>query len=250
MDVVILAGGKCSPELKVLAGTSDRCMIPIEGVPIIEIVKRATSFLGEPVIVGGPSGLGSRQVEAGENAIESLFNGMKLVKDDQFLLVTADLPSLSEESLRDFLARCEKRQAVFYYSILDVRNKDERFAEMKRTTIPLHEGVFTGGNVMLVNKPELERAERIILQAYEYRKKPFLLAKMIGFGTLLRIAISRIIPSLTRIEQLEKTISKFLTFPVVAIVSPYPELGADIDNAKQYQIFTKNLKRIKEVTNT
>lgn len=235
MDVVILAGGKCTPELEALGGTPYRAMLPFHGRPMVEIVRNATSFLGPPIIVGGPPGMSDRQTTPGETFIESLNLGLNEVKTKTFLLATSDLPFITEVAIKDFIDRCTDN-ATIYYPIINVNTIiDPRYVGLKRTTLRLQEGRFTGGNIAIINADLIRKVLPLMQQAYDARKSPVQLAKMIGLETLAQVLIGQVCPQVLSIKKLERAIERFLKEPVKAIVTPYAEVGIDVDNAEHYK---------------
>ncbi|MFN3690535.1 MAG: hypothetical protein ACK4UU_06395, partial [Fimbriimonadales bacterium] len=112
----------------------------------------------------------------------------------------------------------------------------ERFPEMKRTTVRLREGEFTGGNLFWARRAvalrELPRMETL----YRARKQPGRLAMAIGVGLLLRFLLAKLVsPRLLSIEQIETRVARILKVPVKAIITPYPEVGTDIDKLEHWQ---------------
>ena len=242
MDIVILAGGRCDDELRKASGADTRAEIEINGARLVDTVLNATRPLGEPILVGGPSGITARQVEAGANFCDSLSNGLQQVTTKHFLLVTVDLPCLTTESLIDFIDRCD-RSAGLNYPIVPMQDCEAKFPGMRRTTLKLREGEFTGGNVALMEKELMTRALPVMERAYEVRKKPLKLAQTIGLGVLCRVTLGQVWPRTLRLAALERAVGKFLGVPVRGVISRYAELGADLDKAEQYEQFVR-LKKI------
>lgn len=236
MDVVVLAGGKCPPDLAAAAGVEDRAMLPIEGEPILERVLRAVEHLAAPVVIGGPPSESPRWKPGGKSFLESLAAGMELVDGDRFLVVTGDLPCLTREAVDDFIARCDP-SATLNYPIVPIEAAEARFPGMKRTTLALREGRFTGGNLALATTHGMRRAMPTLRAAYEARKSPLRLAAMVGYGTLARVALARLVPASLPISALERAVGRFLGAPVSAVRTEYAEIGADVDNAAQYVAF-------------
>jgi len=233
MDVVILAGGRCPIDLESVSGVSQRAMLPIQGRPIVEKVIESTRFLGEAILVGGPKGLSSRQLNSGGHFIESLKISLQAIQTEKFLLCTCDLPFITQEIIEDYLQRCDS-EALFHYPIVKIEKTDSPLGKLKRTTLKLQEGRFTGGNIALVDKQMMIQTLPIIEHAYHARKKPLKLAQMIGVGTLFRVLIGQTMPYFLNIQSLENAVTRFLGAPVKAVISPYLELGADVDTAQHY----------------
>ncbi len=242
MDVVILAGGRCPIELEALSGVSQRAMLPVQGRPIVEKVIESTKFLGEPILVGGPKGLSNRQLNSGGHFIESLKISLQAVKTETFLLCTSDLPFITQTIIEDYLDRCNS-EALFHYPIVKVEKTDSPLGQLQRTTLKLREGRFTGGNIALVNKQMMVQALPVIEHAYLARKQPLKLAQMVGVGTLLRVLAGQAIPYLLSVSSLEQAVSRFLGAPIKAVISPYLELGADVDTAEHFRMMQTILEQ-------
>lgn len=234
MDIVILAGGKCEPGLAEHTGVEYRAELEFLGRPMVQIVLDAVSPIGDPILVGGPEGLYARQVEGGRSFVESLGRGLAAVTTEHFLLVTVDLPCLTTEAVTDFLNRCEPETALSY-PIIRAEDCDRIFPGMKRTTLKLKEGEFTGGNIGYMRKDLMAKALPVLEQAYAYRKSPAKLAKLVGMGTLGRVVLAKFAPSTLDLETLERKVGRFLGVRVKAVVTPFAEIGADIDNVDQYK---------------
>ncbi len=237
MDVVVLAGGKCEPELAKLGNTEWRALLPFGDKTIVQRVLDAVEPFGRVIVVGGPPGIVNNQLPAGKSFVDSLATGLEAVESDHFLLVTSDIPFLTQEAVQDFLSKCQG-EAVLHYPIVRVKPG----GEMKRTTINSREGRFTGGNLGKVNTAMMRRILPVLEQAYAARKKPLKLAAMVGFGTLIRLATGQVIALTLPISTLEKAVSRFLGAPVQAVITEHSCIGDDIDNAAQYLAALKQLQ--------
>ena len=231
---MILAGGKCEPALAEETMVEYRAQVPYLGRSMVEIVLAAVEPLGDPILVGGPEGMHQRQIEGGASFVESMKRGLAEVKTETFLLVTVDLPCLTTAAVEDFLNRCDPSVAL-NYPIISVQDCEREFPGMKRTTLKLKEGEFTGGNLGMMRTDLMHKALPILEKAYGYRKSPVKLAGLVGFGTLGRILLAKFAPSSLDIPTLEKKVGSFLGVQVKAIVIPFAEIGADIDNLSQYK---------------
>lgn len=239
MDVVVLAGGRCPADLRDATGVEFRATLPVRGRPMVAWVIEAVAHLGKVIAVGGPPGLSPHQLEAGTTFIESLGRGLQAVTTDSFLLVTGDLPFLTANAVDDFISRCDP-EAMLNFPVIDVRDSERAFPGMRRTSIKTREGRFTGGNIALLQAEPMRAALPVMEQAYANRKKPLRLAGMVGLGTLLAVAAGQLVPSLLPLSRLEKAVGKCLGQRVRAVVSPFPEIGADIDTLEQYRSISGN----------
>jgi len=140
------------------------------------------------------------------------------------LVASSDIPLLTAEAVDDFVARAEKLDVDLAYPIIPRAHCEARYPGMKRTYLRTADGVFTGGNLMLLRPEFVERNWEMIAEAYAARKRVFRLARMIGIGVLIRAAAARLFPGLLRVSMLEKAASGML-----GVVSPHPEIGEDVD---------------------
>jgi GTP:adenosylcobinamide-phosphate guanylyltransferase len=236
VDAVILAGGRCSPELRIATGCTLRAELPFDGKPmaahVAEVVKRAAEPLN--TIVVGYELKGFPYAKAGASFVDSLRNGLDQVYSENFILAAADLPFLEEESIQEIMVAANLEMAL-NYPIVRAEACAERFPNMKRTTLRIREGNFTGGNIAVANKKWLETIFPVLENAYASRKKPLRLAKQVGMKTLLRVLWGRLVPSSLSLAALEDASSKFLRAPVRAIVTNRADVGADVDSLEQYQ---------------
>jgi hypothetical protein len=215
-------------------GCEYRADLPFRRRTMLAWVLSAMPKGPEPIIVGGNPDAFGRRIAAGSNFVESLSRGLAEVREDRFLLATADLPFLSSESVEDFLSRCDPT-ALFNYPIVPEEACVRRYGDLTRTTLKLREGRFTGGNIALVHTELMRRSLPIIERAYRLRKSPLRLAGMVGAGTLLRVVIGQVFPWALPVATLEQAVGKVLGGPVRAIISEYGEIGVDIDNVSQYR---------------
>ena len=99
------------------------------------------------------------------------------------------------------------------------------------------EGTFTGGNLALLNPAFLREHDATLRTAYARRKDIPGLAKMLGPSLLARLLGSRLFPGLLTVRILENAVSRLLDGATVrAIVSTFPEIGADVDRPEDIVI--------------
>ncbi|MCW5936876.1 MAG: NTP transferase domain-containing protein [Fimbriimonadaceae bacterium] len=233
MDVIVLAGGKTDQRFRDLTGCEWRAEVPYEGRRFIDIVLGAVGGVGRIVQVGGPEVSGIERVPSAATFLGSVKAGLEAVQTDSLLLATSDLPDLSKEAVADFVARCDLA-AGFNYPIVPMEECERAYPGLKRTTLAVREGRFTGGNLAVLRTEAFRGALPKLEAAYLARKSPLKLAGMVGIGLLARVVIGKIIPGTLPISALETAIGRFMGTRVRGIVSRYPEIGTDIDDADQY----------------
>ncbi|MBS1707026.1 MAG: NTP transferase domain-containing protein [Armatimonadetes bacterium] len=234
MDILILAAGRCTPDLQEFSGLEWRADLPYKGKKMVEIVLDATAPFGEPVIVGPQSFSRSRTVAPGNSFVQSLANGLHEINSETFLLATADLPFITADAVEDYLEHSDPK-LLLNYPVIPMELAERDYPGMKRTSLKLREGSFTGGNISLINTAMMRHSLPKLEQAYANRKSPLRLGQQVGFGTLVRLILNRVVPSSVSLRQLETDVSRFLGGEVRAVQTQHPSIGADIDNLEQYQ---------------
>lgn len=250
---LILAGGEIKPEQRgawaglLPPGVFNRARIEIAGRPMLEYVVDAVRGATDgPVLVAGdvPMPAGCQAAPGGETMIDTLLRGAAALPEARRLLVaTADIPFLTADAVRDLLERAAAfPDAAFLYPIVEAARCRERFPQMKRTTLRLAEGAFTGGNVVVVDPRFLREREAVLRAAYAARKDVPRLAALLGAETIGRLLLSRLFPAALTIPRLEAAVSRVLGgVPVRALRTPYPEIGADIDHPEDVAIARRML---------
>lgn len=233
-DIVVLAGGKTSPDLRALTGVEDRALLPVGDRTMLEIALAALRPHGDVVLVGGHEGQAARRVEAGDGFLGSLSQGLAAVESETFLLATCDLPYLTAGGVADYLSRCDPT-ALLNYPILDADASARAYPGVRRTTLKLREGEFTGGNIALMRTSLMRQVMPLLERAYTLRKSPVGLGSLIGWGLVARLVLGRFAPSTLPIGYLERRVGRFLGGKVHGVRTPYVEIGADIDDIAQYR---------------
>lgn len=151
--------------------------------------------------------------------------------DSWILACAGDTPFLTVAAVSDFLSRCRERDADFYYPIIPRQAAEKSFPGVKRTYVRLQDGVFTGGNLFLANRHIIDsclpRAEEFI----RLRKKPTALARLVGFGVLWKYLIGQL-----TLQEAEQRVSRLFGFRGAAVITPYPEIGVDVDKPSDLEL--------------
>lgn len=237
---VVLAGGGIEPEWQAQAGVRSRAEVVVGDVPMYQHVLRAlqgVDGIRSILMVGDvPEGTRYTVLPPSANLLENVRIGLEQSPTESVLFATVDLPFLTAESVRFFLETSLSSGAALTYAVVPVDLCRERFPMMKRTTVRLCEGEVTGGNLFWARRAialrELPRLEAL----YQARKQPVRMAMHIGLGLLVRfLAAQYLNPRWLSIEQIEQRVAQILHVPVKAIMTPYPEVGTDIDRLEHWR---------------
>lgn len=242
VDAVVLAGGSA----KGLAEVPAKGLVPINGRPMVEYVVEALRRCPdiENVCVVMPvvhalkqDGEHVKVVVASGNLPEVAKAGIDcLGAKNKVLVLSADIPLLTPEAVSDFLRRCREKDAELYYPIVRYGESEKRFPEVKRTYAKLREGRFTGGNIGLVEAGFVSKNMAFINQIYDLRKRPAKIIGVFGYWFLIRFALGWL-----SVSQLEKRISQITNTRCVTVVTPFIEIGVDVDKESDLELATRVL---------
>lgn len=209
---------------------------------VVEVLQ-ATPGVGRILLAGEvPLLPGCLPVSGGESMVDTLLKGVAALgpQETRLLVVTADIPFLTPDAITALLK--EAPDADFVYTIIPAALCQAAFPEMRRTTLRIAEGEFTGGNVVLLNPAFLRTSEAVVRKAYALRKNVPGLAALLGPTTILRLLASRLAPTLLTLPQLEAAVSRLLGGARArALVSPFPGVGADVDHPEDVALARKYL---------
>lgn len=235
-DAVVLAGGTDRGELFEATGIAYRPLLEVGGRPIIHrllAALRGATAVGQVVLVAPPEvhqAVGDeavdRRVTASESFVENIVAGVEAVSLEapSVLLVTGDLPLLTPAAVNDFCDQALANPGDAVYPIIPRESCERAFPGGKRTYVKLREGVFTGGNAMMLARDFVSRRQELIDRLFAARKNPLKLASMFGLGFIFGLVTGRL-----TLPQLEARAGSIIQGRVAAVISSYAELGFDVD---------------------
>ncbi len=240
--VVVLAGGRNSQEMAAATGTENRALTPIGARTMLDYVVSALSeapSAGQVFVVGNvPQSRRYTQIAGRETLLENLLAGLDAAGEVERVLVsTSDIPFLTADAVEDFLSRAAATGAALCCSYVPLSLCLRKYPVMKRTAVRLSEGRFTLGNLMLVQPAFLRTRQEEISKAYASRKSPVQVARLLGFGLLLRLLGAQLIaPGLLSVAALEAAVSRVLGGRAAGICSAYAEIGTDVDKPEDVAV--------------
>lgn len=253
-DAIILAGGESSSELKKLAPYDNEALILIGQYPMIFYVYRALreSPLIRNIVISGPIDAlrnlfakeeGLYFVDSGGNAVESFLNAVQFLKEksisEKLLILPTDIPFITKEAIEDFIGRCNRDEADFYYPVTSKEVNEMKFPRVARTYVKLKEGVFTGGNLFFIRTAKIDDMVGIAKRLVERRKNPLAIARLFGLNLVLRYIIGRL-----TIQAAEKRFYEVTQIKGKAVISPYAEVGVDVDKPSDLELAQKYLSNV------
>lgn len=244
VEAVVLAGADNQGKLGGVSDVEHEALIPVNGRPMVHYVLDAleeSRAVKRIAVVGPVSQLRSTEregidvIQAGETMVENLRIGVdRLEPKGPVLVVTSDIPLIRAEAIDDFLKRCRETRAEIYYPIVRKETNERAFPGVKRTYVHLKDGIFTGGNLALLDPKVIPACEDVIAQAVAMRKKPWKLSRMLGF-----IFIVKLLSRQLTLAEIEERVERILGFRGVGVESPYPEVGIDVDKPEDLALVEK-----------
>jgi molybdopterin-guanine dinucleotide biosynthesis protein A len=243
LDAVILAGSSNEGPLRAVSDVRYEALLPIGEKIMVQYVVEAllgSSQIGRVFVVGPVNELAPYLTEQRVTLIESRNGIMENIEagllhaaqNSRVLLVTSDIPMLTTEAVDDFLAQCGDMSGDLYYPIVEKAVVESKYPAVKRTYVKLKDGVFTGGNLFLINpaiyKQCVDKGQKII----SLRKSPLGLCRLMGLGFVLKFLLN----TLTLKEAEEKACQLLGGIKGVAVVVSYPELGVDVDKPADLEL--------------
>jgi GTP:adenosylcobinamide-phosphate guanylyltransferase len=203
MQALILAGGAAPPELAAATNCSERALIEIGGQPMIVRVLealRGTSQIDEIAVVGAESTLqaardaqsGVTQIAAAGRMVDNLTRGLQALSSPAVLVCTCDIPFATPATFDELLRRAAERKLELAYPIVRRATSEAAFPHGERTYAKLLDGEWTGGNAVLIPRHIIGRASALIDAAYNARKNPLALARILGPGFLMKLLSKRL----------------------------------------------------------
>jgi GTP:adenosylcobinamide-phosphate guanylyltransferase len=249
---LLLAGGSADEALAAEAGTELRALAPVAGRPIASYVieaARSSELITKIIVVTEPEAaeqLGLKDGEwipSAESLMDNAIGGAKAFSDDidAVLLCPCDVPLATGPMLDRFIRTCLDLGAPLCYAVLAQEACVGPLAGVRKTWVPMREGMMAGGNLALVSRAFVSENEASIRNAMELRKRPLALAAKLGFGVLIRLALSRYLPVRVPIRTAEVRASRLLGCESRAVVLADPELGIDVDKPEDLRFVSSVL---------
>lgn len=235
ITAVVLAGGPKDDLAARTPGAPNKAFVAISGVTLVERTIRAlrASSSVHRIIVVAPAKVHGHHALAladacrpdGQRIRDSLRSGLTGLEPAEDVLVSAsDLPVLSPQSIDDYIRRAIECDADLTYGCVEKGTHLSKYPQVPHTWARLREGTFCGTGFITMRPRIFPSLERFIERLGRARKNPLALARLFGFRVLLRFATGRL-----SIANAEERASRVIGARVRAVVSPYAEIGVNVD---------------------
>lgn len=251
-DAVILAGGENKGFLRGCSNQPYEALIEVAGKPMVSFVAAALAAVAEieTIWVVGPAALlatcplpaNARVIEGGISIIETMQRGLaQLPEGRRAIVATGDIPLLTAAAVEDFLQLCKQQSADVYYPIVSRELNDRHYPGSKRTYVRFTDGVYTGGNLFLVDPTVVPRCVVVAEKIIANRKNPLHLCRILGWGFVVRFLLGRL-----SLKKVKERVAKLLGVEGAVVCSQYPQVGIDVDKPSDLALVRVVLSQAKE----
>lgn len=259
MDAIVTAGGIPLPEEPLYDATQGhpKAMVDIAGKPMVQWVLDAlssSSNIDNVIIVGltEKSGLKCEKkmyfVSNQGKMVENLQAGAQKVMEvneqaEYVLIASSDIPAITGEMVDWVVMTALEEKVDIVYNVIQREVMEKRFPGSKRTWTKLSDMEVCGGDlnaarISLIVNDDTDMWEKIT----NSRKSPLKQAALIGYDTAFLLLTGRL-----SLHDAETRVMKRMNITGRAIVSPYAEVGMDVDKPHQLDIMRADLaKRSKQ----
>ena len=252
MDAIVMAGGIPKPEDPLYEFTQGepKALLDVAGKPMVQWVLDAisgTESVERVVLVSLPEEVGltcSKPVtyipDQG-GLLENVRGGIEKAVDinpeaTHVLTVSSDIPIIKSEMIDWMVKENSGSDLELYYTVILREVMEKRFPESKRSYTLLKDAELCGGDLNMIRSSTVHANVDLWDQIVAARKSVFKQAALLGYGNLL-LLLSR---QLT-LDGAVKRVTEKMNITGKAVISPYAELGMDVDKPHQLEIVRTEL---------
>jgi len=256
VDAVLTAGGVPQPGEPLYPYTQGRskALLEIGGRPMLqwildalggaEMIRRvvviglgaaetAKLHCAKPIKFFPNQGGMLENVQAGVDHLTSLEAPSRHV-----LLVSADIPAITPAIVDWSVTTSLQTDHEAYYSAVRREDMERRFPGCRRSYVYFRDGAFTGGDMNMIATALVSRANPLWMALIAARKNALKQARLIGWDALVLLALRCL-----TIAQAERLVCQRLKVRARLLISPYAEVGMDIDKPLQYEMVKRALEK-------
>jgi GTP:adenosylcobinamide-phosphate guanylyltransferase len=231
--------------LALAVGANRKSLIDVAGKPMVywTVKALAESERVDSITIVGLSpednidfGVDVSYVQNQSTHIDNIMAGVRALQEDDpnttyAVVVSADVPLLQSRTVDWFVDACEKKGGDFFYSIVEQQVMESQYPGSARSFVPIVEGRFCGGDLFFVDIHVAVGNEDLVRDLLDRRKNVFQQIRLAGIGTLIKFLFRRL-----TLQDAEKVGSRLVNCDARVLVSPYADLGMDVDKPHQLEM--------------
>ena len=258
MDAVVLAGGTPQPDDPLYPYTQGKpkALLEMAGKPMAQWVLDALSAspeIGHIYIVGltAQDGLQTHKpvtyLPNQGSILANILAGLRAILQDRgsadpaaeySLIASADIPTITPEIVDWTASNARDLQADLVYHVIPRETMEKRFPGANRTYLRLKDVEVCGADLNVVRTSIANTNTEIFGRLIAARKNPLKEAAILGWKTLLMIALRR-----WTLQRVVAEASARIGIRGVGVISPYAEMAMDADKPHQVEILRADLAR-------
>jgi GTP:adenosylcobinamide-phosphate guanylyltransferase len=252
MDAIVIAGGIPKPEDPLYEFTQGgpKALLEVAGKPMIQWVLDAISgaeTVDQIVLISLSEEAGLKcskpvtYLPDQGGLLENVRGGIEKVVEinpeaKHVLTVSSDIPMIKSEMIDWMVKENTKSDLDLYYTVIPRGVMEKRFPESNRSYTLLKDAELCGGDLNMIRASTVYANVELWDQIVAARKSVVKQAALLGYGNLL-LLLSR---QLTLAGAI-KRVTKKMDITGKAVISPYAELGMDVDKPHQLEIVRAEL---------
>lgn len=255
MDAIVIAGGIPQPGEYLYEETNGnpKALIDIAGKPMIQWVLDALSGAKtiEQVVITGlqpeycdfhcskPLTFISNQADMLENIRVGAMKVLELnPQAHHILVVSSDIPAITPEMIDWEVNTSLETDHDAYYHVITREVMEARFPGSRRSYVHMKDMDVCGGDMNVVRAQTVTANETLWKKIMDARKSALKQASLLGYDTLFLLLFR-----LLTLDRAARLASKRLNIKGRAIVSPFAEIGMDVDKPHQLAIMRADLAK-------
>lgn len=245
MNVIVTAGGVTEPGQTLYEATrgGPKALIEIAGRPMVQWVLDAlgqSPAVERVCLIGLPLEIQLtcahpllRLPDRGDMLANIIAAAQEIQRVDpsatHAILASGDIPALRGEMIDWMMDQVAYLDKDIYYSAVKQSTMERQFPASRRTYLRLKDMEVCGGDLHCFRLRVAKDEDPLVKKLIAARKSPLHQAALIGFGTLINMLLRRL-----TLHEVETAVCQRLGLRGKVIISPYAELGMDVD--KQFQL--------------
>lgn len=235
---VIAAGGTVGPDLAEVIGSQSKALARFAGITSLERTLKALAEAGlDEVVTVGPEALvphvthGEWILESG-SSLDNVLLGVDRLRADAVLMLPADTPLFTGESLMQFLQVIESRTAAgpwFAAAASELSVFRAQFPEAPVQAVRLREGRMVVSGMYAATPDALSGAVARLKPLIGARKSQLGVVARIGPAPLIKFLLGRLTA-----RDVEMTAEKILGSPGILVADAHPATCLDVDTIEDY----------------
>jgi len=252
MDAIVTAGGIPQPEDPLYPYTQGgpKALLDICGKPMIQWVLDALAgakTIDSILVIGLEADSGvtcSKPIVFIPNQggmLDNIRGGVKKVlelnpQSHHVIAVSSDIPAITSEVVDWAVNAAMETDEDVYYNLITRQVMEARYPTSKRSYVRLKDVEVCGGDMNVIRTITVTTNDELWERIVAARKNVFKQAALVGYDTLILLMLRMI-----TLEGAAKKVIKRMNITGRAILSPYAEIGMDVDKPHQLEILRQDL---------